>query len=37
MLILSFLAIVTATVVLALELQRFGPGVYWQTPAGAGS
>jgi hypothetical protein len=39
MLILSFLAIVTACVLLSVELGRFGfPGtVPWTTPAGGGS
>lgn len=38
MLILSFLAIVTACVVLSMELQRFGfpETVPWKIPAGGG-
>jgi hypothetical protein len=32
MLILAFIFIVTATVMLALELNRFGTYPWWQTP-----
>jgi hypothetical protein len=35
MLMLAFVFIVTATIMLAMELQRFGPGVPWQTPGGS--
>lgn len=34
MLIVSFVAILTATVILAMELNRFGPFPHWQLPAG---
>ena len=34
MLILSFCAIVTATILLAMEVGRFGPGVPWSTSGG---
>ena len=34
MLILSFIFIVTATVMLAMELNRFGGYPWWQTPTG---
>ena len=34
MLILSFVFIVTATVMLAMELNRFGAYPWWQTPGG---
>ena len=37
MLMLAFIFIVTATVMLAMELQRFGPGVPWVTPGAGGS
>jgi hypothetical protein len=35
MLIISFLALVTACALLATELSRFGPGVPWSTGAGS--
>jgi hypothetical protein len=37
MLILTFIFIVTATIMLAMELNRFGTYPWWQTPGGAGS
>jgi len=37
MLILAFLFILTATVMLALELNRFGSYPWWQTPTAGGS
>jgi hypothetical protein len=35
MLILSFLALVTGTVLLAMELNRYGDYPWWRTPASA--
>ena len=35
MLILSFLALVTGTILLAMELQRYGDYPWWRTPASA--
>jgi hypothetical protein len=35
MLIISFLALVTACALLATELSRFGPGVPWNTAGGS--
>lgn len=35
MLILAFVFIVTATIMLAMELNRFGTYPWWQTPGGA--
>ena len=35
MLIISFLALVTACALLATELARFGPGVPWNTAGGS--
>ena len=35
MLILTFLALVTGTVLLAMELQRYGDYPWWRTPASA--
>lgn len=37
MLILSFCFIVTATVILSLELAQFGPIPQWKVPAASGS
>ncbi len=34
MLIVSLLAIITATVILAMELNRFGEYPWWEVPAG---
>jgi hypothetical protein len=34
MLILTFVFIVTATIMLAMELNRFGTYPWWQTPGG---
>jgi hypothetical protein len=35
MLIMSFCAITLATILLAMELSRFGPGVPWSTGGGS--
>lgn len=35
MLILAFLALVTGTTLLAMELQRYGTYPWWRTPASA--
>ncbi|WP_254511037.1 hypothetical protein [Anatilimnocola floriformis] len=35
MLILSFLALVTGTVLLSMELNRYGQYPWWKTPASA--
>lgn len=37
MLILSFCFIVTATIVLSIELSKFGDYPWWRVPAGGGS
>jgi hypothetical protein len=37
MLILAFLALVTGSVLLYMELGRYGTYPWWQTPASAGS
>jgi hypothetical protein len=35
MLMISFCAIVIATILLAIELSRYGPGVPWSTAGGS--
>ena len=35
MLIISFMALVTACALLAIELSRFGPGVPWSASGGS--